>query len=89
MNNDFIFYEIMGYPFPKKSYFKLKDEKGLIEKSKNSNKFQKENFSWEKKCDNLEKYISFIHKYSWVYKSLPFVKSIYLSNSITFNAIKE
>lgn len=89
MNKDFVFYDIMKYPFPKKAYFILKEEKNLIKEPKKSNYSKELDFSREKKCNNLEKYIDFINKYSWVYKSLPFVKNIYLSNSITFNALKK
>ncbi len=45
------------------------------------------NFSWAKKNKFLEEYLRFIHKYGFLYRNLPFIKQIFLSNSITFNAL--
>lgn len=37
----------------------------------------------------MQEYVAYINAYGRLYKSLPFVKAIYLGNSITFNALKD
>lgn len=50
--------------------------------------FDGKNFSWKEKNPYLEEYLDFIQQWEKVYVNLPFVKTIYLCNSITFNALK-
>ncbi|MFA5747491.1 MAG: hypothetical protein WC872_00085 [Candidatus Absconditabacterales bacterium] len=97
-NKYLIFYKIMNYPVPLNSDFLL-FEKNLT----NLNLFNlnesnvigqninniKNKFSWSKKNYYLDEYINFINKYHRLYKSIPFISSIYLCNSITFNSLKE
>ena len=78
----FRFYRIMNYPLPKhKEYFAYK-EKIKIDLS------QKSEFSRNNKNPNMEEYVGFIDNFGFLYKNFPFVKEIYLANSITFNALK-
>lgn len=37
----------------------------------------------------MQEYINYIKKFRWVYRNIPFIQSIYLCNSITFNALDE
>lgn len=87
-----IFYKIMGYPIPRESQYFLFDEKmqtsqpniqriGEFEKSKDFSRHQENPY--------MAEYRTFIQKYRRLYKSIPFVQSIYLCNSISFNALKE
>jgi hypothetical protein len=46
-------------------------------------------FSRNKKNEYMDEYIRYIDKFSWLYRSLPFIQSIYLCNSITFNALND
>jgi hypothetical protein len=46
-------------------------------------------YSWDKKNPYMEDFIKHIKKYSRLYRSVPFIQSIYLCNSITFNALHE
>jgi len=88
-----IFYKIMKYPIPKESQYFLFDEKnkGEKEKIKRIGEFSKQEgwFSWTKENPFMQEYRRFIDKFSRLYKSIPFVHSIYLCNSITFNALTD
>lgn len=88
-DNRFLFYQIMLYPIPKeKDFFSLVQDYTQIwvrEYIEDSD----EKFSFETKDSLMAEYISFINKYWWLYRSFPFVKAIYLCNSITFNALKD
>ena len=44
-------------------------------------------FSWECKCQNLDVFLDFLKKWQGVLIDIPFVKDIYLANSIVFNAV--
>jgi len=48
-----------------------------------------EKYSWDKKNEYMDQYLEYIKKFNWLYRSLPFVQSIYLCNSITFNALHQ
>ncbi len=79
------FYEVMKYPIPKNYCFFLYKKKCL-----DTQKLViKEEFSFDKKTKLMEEYIDYINKFGFLYKSIPFVKDIYLCNSITFNALKK
>lgn len=87
-DNKLRFYKIMKYPVPEQEeifYYKKK----ITKKIKTEKKDKKENkeFSRAKKNPLMEEYTTYIKKRSSLYQSLPFVKEIYLCNSITFNAL--
>lgn len=44
-------------------------------------------YSWDKKNPYMDDFVKHIQKYTRLYKSIPFIQSIYLCNSITFNAL--
>lgn len=46
-------------------------------------------YSRDKKNPYIDDFLHHIKKFNWVYKSIPFIQSIYLCNSITFNALHE
>ena len=77
---NFRFYSVMWYPVPKNrnlfSYWlKLKVEKYDSE------------FSWNEKSEYLDEFLNYINKWWSLFKNFPFVKEIYLANSITFNSL--
>lgn len=78
-----IFYKIMKYPIPKnkEAFWFEKEWKESIK----DNKW----FSRDKKDPLLDEYITQIDKYGWLYKSIPFIRNIYLCNSITFNSLHD
>lgn len=78
---ELIFYKIMDYPIPKQKEF------FYFEKKKNIKKDINNWFSRKDKNNLLNRYIKQINKYWKLYKSLPFIKEIFLCNSITFNSI--
>lgn len=102
--NRLLFYDIMWYPVPKnKEQFFLFDDKfdDFFDKKwywNTEKKQEKHNnisiddsnvtYSWENKCNLTDDYISFIDKFWWLFRSLPFVQCMYLCNSVTFNHIK-
>ncbi|MFZ2150551.1 MAG: hypothetical protein WAZ12_04450 [Candidatus Absconditicoccaceae bacterium] len=78
-----VFYKIMKYPIPTNmEYF-------FFEKKINKNLTNKSGFSRNEKNKNMDEYINFINKYGKLYQSIPFIKEIYLCNSISFNALKK
>jgi hypothetical protein len=46
-------------------------------------------YSWDKKNPYTDDFVAYISKFNRLYKSIPFIQSIYLCNSITFNALHE
>lgn len=80
-----IFYKIMKYPIPKRMEYFFFDKK--INDNKNEDK--KDIFSRSKKNKYMDEYISFINNFWKLYRSIPFIKQIFLCNSITFNALKK
>lgn len=92
LERQLVFYKIMKYPVPSEAEYFVFNEKakgdpvhiqrlGNFEKSKD--------FSRPSENPYMEEYRKYINKYTWLYKSLPFVTSIYLCNSITFNALSD
>lgn len=78
-----VFYKIMKYPIPTNmEYF-------FFEKKTNTHLTNKSWFSRNKKNKNMDEYINFINKHWKLYQSIPFIKEIYLCNSISFNALKK
>lgn len=73
----------MKYPIPTNmEYF-------FFEKKINNNFKEKSWFSRNEKNKYMDEFIQFIDKYWKIYQSIPFIKEIYLCNSISFNALKE
>ncbi len=86
--NNRVFYDIMNYevPQPKELFFLSLDikDKAFYVFPKKESEFPRQN-----KSEIFEEFINRINKWWFLYKSIPFVKSIYLCNSITFNKIDE
>ena len=84
-NNNLLFYELMKYPVPtQRQYFVYGDKK--IE-SEDTFKLV-----WQSRTDInplMEEYLEYIKKRQGLLWSLPFIKTIYLCNSITFNYLTE
>lgn len=79
---EFAFYEIMKYPIPM--------EKELFSTKKNNKEINEfNNFSREQKNEYMEEYITYINKQAKIFRNLPFIKEIFLCNSITFNALNK
>lgn len=80
---ELLFYKIMEYPVPRqREYFvctdKITDE---IETEVGP--------SWLITSKHQKEYMEYISRWNKLFKSLPFVKTVYLCNSITFNSIHE
>lgn len=82
----------MKYPVPTESKFFLFEKKikstTVINQKKTKNTKKNQQFSRKEKNKFIDRFISKINKHWNLYKSLPFIKEIYLCNSITFNALK-
>ena len=88
---ELIFYKIMHYPVPKQFAYFLRNEK-IAPKAKKPIRigdFKDEWFSRKKKNPYMEEYSTHIQKFRRIYRNIPFVQSLYLCNSITFNALHE
>ena len=85
----FCFYKVLGYPSPLNSsvfaYQQEMKEENRIEKS--DFLYHWIDFSREKENPYHKEYLTFLKKWSWLYKQFPFVDAIYLANSMTFNAL--
>lgn len=94
MDNDkLIFYDIMWYPVPSRSQVFELDEYDRFDSYQNTDQEEEEYFVDPKfsrdNCNiHMSDYLHIIHKYSRLFRSIPFVKHIYLCNSITFNALR-
>lgn len=88
-NQHLVFYKIMNYEVPRHySYFLF--EKKWWKKQEDILRGQEfppdeEKYSRDKKNEYMEDFLSYIKKYARLYRSVPFIQSIYLCNSITFN----
>ena len=82
MDSKLLFYDIMKYPVPNNQELFYFDKKTNF-----SENFKNDNFSRLNKDPLMEEYVSQINKHSKFFKSLPFVSTIYLCNSITFNKL--
>jgi len=78
-----LFYKAMHYPTPKN--YQLFS----TQKTENPKNIQSTTFSRYHESELQKEYTSHIQKSLPLLKSLPFVKEMYLCNSITFNALKE
>ena len=75
-----IFYDIMWYNHPKDSkYFSISNN--LINWLKHKSKIKKTLSS------DVSKFEKIINKYSFLYKNIPFVRQIYVCNSISFKSV--
>ena len=85
----FCFYEALGYPIPLNSSVFAYQQKINPEKSGENSDFWSHwiDFSRGKENPYHKEYLTFIKKWSWLYKQFLFVDAIYLANSITFNAL--
>jgi hypothetical protein len=78
-----LFYEIMNYPIPTNwEYFST--EKINIEKI-----FPNHDFSRKDKELLVEDYCEFIKSHEKIFKSIPWIKNIYICNSLTFNKLND
>jgi len=90
-NQHLVFYKIMNYDVPRQyRYFLF--EKKWRKKQEDILRGQEfppdeEKYGWDKKNEYMDSFLSYIKKYSRLYRSVPFIQSIYLCNSITFNAL--
>ena len=88
------FYEIMHYPIPKNAelFFQYSDTEptnaNKLLKNINKNKLN-DWFSRDKKSEYMDEYLEEIKKLRSTFLSIPFVKQIFLCNSISFNALDE
>lgn len=83
-NKELLFYDIMEYPVPKqRGYFVCTDKV-------TENKEEELGGSSRTVTHKTTKaYLNYINKWDRLFKSIPFIKTIYLCNSITFNSIHE
>ena len=86
------FYEIMNYPVPKNAeyFFQYFDSERI-----NTNKMLKNTdedemggyFSRDQKSEYMDEYLKEVKRLKATFQSIPFVKQIFLCNSISFNAL--
>lgn len=88
-----IFYKIMNYEVPRHSSYFLFGKKWRQKQEDilRGQEFPPDEpkYSWDKKNPYIDDFITYIKKFSRLYRSVPFIQSIYLCNSITFNALHE
>jgi predicted nucleotidyltransferase len=83
-HEELLFYDIMEYPVPKqREYFVCTDKatQGWEEELNSSSRTVTQK--------TVKEYLTYINKWNRLFRSLPFIKTIYLCNSITFNSIHE
>ncbi len=85
----FCFYEALGYPIPLNSSVFAYQQKINPAKSRKNSDFWSHwiDFSREKENSYHKEYLTFVKKWSWLYKQFPFVDAIYLANSMSFNGL--
>ena len=87
-----IFYKIMNYEVPHHSSYFLfwkkwwKKQEDILRGQEFPPDEPK--YSWDQKNPYIDDFLKYINKFSRLYKSVPFIQSIYLCNSITFNALQ-
>ncbi len=89
MNVDF--YKALWYPIPSNAHvFSYEPNyKGVKSNKAWASTTLSHWFSRDKKNSHMDAYLSKIEKYGRLYKNIPWVRAIYLCNSITFNALHE
>ncbi|MCX6824024.1 MAG: hypothetical protein NT085_02765 [candidate division SR1 bacterium] len=90
-NQHLVFYKIMKYDVPRHYSYFLFEKKGWKKQEDilRGQEFPPDEpkYSWDKKNPYIDDFLKYINKYSRLYRSVPFIQSIYLCNSITFNAL--
>jgi hypothetical protein len=92
-NKHLVFYKIMKYDIPRHySYFLF--EKKWWDRGEDILRGQEfppdgPKYSWDQKNPYIDDFLKYINKYKRLYRSIPFIQSIYLCNSITFNALHQ
>jgi hypothetical protein len=92
-NEHLVFYKIMNYTVPHNYQYFLfgkttqQKQKDILRAQEFPPNEQK--YSRDKKNPYMNDFLHYITKFQRLYKSIPFVQSIYLCNSITFNALRE
>lgn len=92
-NQHLVFYKIMKYDVPRHySYFLF--EKKWWKKQEDVLRGQEfppdgGKYSWDKKNTYMDDFVQYIKNFTRLYRAVPFIQSIYLCNSITFNALHE
>ena len=84
------FYEIMNYPVPKDAelFFQYSDTESTNKPLRHKLEDKQNNsFSRDKKSEYMDEYLKEIKRLKSTFQSIPFVKQIFLCNSISFNAI--
>lgn len=93
MKTDIKFYTIMKYPVPlHEEYYKHISEYTNIQTEIHQNQTHNIDttvFSWKEKNSLMSDYIESINKRSRIFKHTPFIRQVYLCNSITFNALHD
>lgn len=91
MKTDIKFYKIMKYPVPlHEEYYKhISEITQLNISEKTDNNTDTIDFSWKEKNSLMSDYIESINQRSRVFKHIPFIRQVYLCNSITFNALHD
>ncbi|USN54512.1 MAG: hypothetical protein H6765_08390 [Candidatus Peribacteria bacterium] len=79
----YLFYELMNYPCPKQKEFFAYGQELPHEREIQTG------YSWETACPVLEEFREVITRHERLWKSLPFIESIYICNSMSFNALKD
>ena len=84
-----IFYDIMKYPTPSKvsDFYWLSEKNINNEANLDSQKDDLTKFSRKEHDNMMSDYIFYINKYGRLYRSIPFVRNIYIANSLTFNSL--
>lgn len=78
----FCFYQAMNYPIPRNK------EIFAYQQPSNWKYLKTTHFSREQKNSYLAEFLHIIQKRSRIFPQFPFISTIYLANSITFNALK-
>lgn len=79
----FLLYDVLAYPQPQPSLW------FAWWAPKNPHYAPSPEASRNERSPLMQEYVAYINAYGRLYKSIPFVKAIYLANSITFNALKD
>lgn len=92
-NQHLVFYKIMEYDIPRDySYFLFEkkwweNQEAILRAQEFPPDEQK--YSRDKKNPYIDDFLTYINKFKRLYRSVPFIQSIYLCNSITFNALHQ
>lgn len=88
MQTDIKFYTIMKYPAPLHTeYYRHISETNHNQAKKIESDHPIRKFSRSKKDTIMDEYTESISRRSWIFRHIPFIRQVYLCNSITFNAL--